>query len=469
MYKRCIILLADGSRPDVFETLMQKGDLPHLSRECAEKGGYKSITSVFPSTTGPAYLPYLTGCYPGTCNVPGIRWFDKAAYAKGLMRKTPGHRSYVGIETGLINKDMSPAVQTLFELLPNSYNILNAVYRGVHPSRNLTRWSRIWMLYYAHLTDHWSFIDSKARAHLMHAIKQDFDFIFAVFPGIDEYAHRSYPTQDAVLEQYRFVDRAFGEMVEALKKKGEWDETLFLLVSDHGLSQTSEHFEVFEFLGQRDIKTFYYPMIHQRGCRAASMVSGNGMCNVYFDIDAKRPGRVYYEELMTRYGAAMTDLQAHEAVDVMACQDIEGRVHFFHRGKEGVIHDVGGSLHYSFTGEDPLGLFEAPVILDATSALEVTDATPHPDILMQLSQLFRAPRTGDVVMSARCGWDFRRRYEVPLHKSSHGSLCHEHMRIPCFSNHPLPPMPLRSVDIFPYILQLMGKEVPELIDGRMLL
>src|SRR3989338_2500046 len=83
-YKRCIFFLADGSRPDAFENLMKKGDLPEFSATCEEKGGYKSITSVFPSTTGPAYLPYLTGCYPGTCDVPGIRWFDKDCYASGI-------------------------------------------------------------------------------------------------------------------------------------------------------------------------------------------------------------------------------------------------------------------------------------------------------------------------------------------------------------------------------------------------
>ena len=467
-YKRCIVLLADGSRPDVFAELLAKGDLPHLARECAERQGFKSITSVFPSTTGPAYFPYLTGCFPGTCNVPGIRWFDKAQYARGPLSRSPRHRSYVGIETDLINRDMKPEIATLFDLFPKSYNILNAVSRGVLPERNLTRWARIWLLYYGHLTDSWRFVDRKAHEYLKKAVKEDFDFIFAGFPGIDEYGHRSNPREPAALEQYRFVDAAFGELVETLKADGRWEETLFLLVSDHGMSATHSHMEIFEFLGERGLKTFYYPMIHQRGCKAASMISGNGMANVYIDINRPLGRRMVYEELVSTHGRIISDLKSAPAVDIFACQDSRGRVHFFYKGKEGIIEDVGGNFHYSFADTDPLGIFDAPVILDSTSALEATVDSEHPDLLVQLSQLFKSPRTGDIALSAASGWDFRKRYEVPLHKASHGSLSREHMRIPLFSNHPLPDVPMRSVDVFPFILHLLGKDSPELIDGRVL-
>lgn len=466
-YKRVVMFLADGSRPDVFEALAKKGDLPNLSRYCAERGGYQSITTVFPSTTGPAYLPYLTGCYPGTCNVPGIRWFDKARYAKRRFAKDR-YRSYVGFETGLINSDCQKNVRTLFELLPKSYNILNAIYRGTARRRNLTYYNRIWLLYYGHLTDRWDFVDAKANAYLRRAIEEDFDFIFVVFPGIDEFSHRSHPFEDSVLTQYRYVDTAFGAMVERLKEQGRWDETLFLLVSDHGLSSTSDHFELYPFLGKHGLKTFHYPRIHQICCEAASMVSGNGMAHLYLDIRSPRGIRLYYDDLLEKYSPILTDLKNHPAVDVMACQDRSGKVHFFIGGEEGIVEDGAGYLQYSFARRDPLGLFTAPTILDYSSALDLTVRSPYPDILMQLAQLFRAPRSGDLVISAKPGWDFRRRFEVPLHKASHGSLAREHMRIPCFSSHPLPDLPLRSVDLFPFILRLLGKEIPDRVDGRVL-
>jgi predicted AlkP superfamily pyrophosphatase or phosphodiesterase len=82
--RRCLTLLADGARADLFEGLLAAGELPNIQRHVIDRGAYRRATSTFTSTTGPAHLPFLTGCYPGTANVPGYRWFDRAAYRPGL-------------------------------------------------------------------------------------------------------------------------------------------------------------------------------------------------------------------------------------------------------------------------------------------------------------------------------------------------------------------------------------------------
>ena len=120
------MILADGARPDVLNEELCAGNLPNLARHFAESGTNKSMTTVFPSTTGPAYLPYLTGCYPGTCNVPGIRWFDKAHYARqgwGFQ----SFRSYVGLESFLFNRDMAPQIKTAWDIFERPKNILNII------------------------------------------------------------------------------------------------------------------------------------------------------------------------------------------------------------------------------------------------------------------------------------------------------------------------------------------------------
>ncbi|MBI4551078.1 MAG: alkaline phosphatase family protein, partial [Candidatus Latescibacteria bacterium] len=93
-FQRGIFLLIDGARADVMERLLQAGELPHLQRFIVEPGAYRTATSVFPSTTGPAHAPFLTGCTPGTCNIPGIRWFDRMQ-PNGLSHFRQC-RSYVG-------------------------------------------------------------------------------------------------------------------------------------------------------------------------------------------------------------------------------------------------------------------------------------------------------------------------------------------------------------------------------------
>ena len=128
-FKSCILIMADGARADVFQELLKRGDLPHISKYIVEKGTYTNAVSVFPSTTGPAYAPFILGKFPGRCNLPGIRWFDRSLYSKKLFSLFRS-RSYVGIEGFLMNRDISKDTPTLFEVFPGSSSILNELSRG---------------------------------------------------------------------------------------------------------------------------------------------------------------------------------------------------------------------------------------------------------------------------------------------------------------------------------------------------
>src|SRR5437660_761067 len=77
-HRRVVFVLIDGARHDVLRALLAQGDLPNLARWVIEPGGMTVGTTVFPSTTGVAYIPFLFGRYPGTADVPGIRWLDRA-------------------------------------------------------------------------------------------------------------------------------------------------------------------------------------------------------------------------------------------------------------------------------------------------------------------------------------------------------------------------------------------------------
>src|SRR5438045_6513442 len=80
---RVVCILVDGARHDVLRDLLGQGDLPNLARWVIEPGGMAVGTTVFPSTTGVAYIPILFGRYPGLANVPGIRWLDRAGISGG--------------------------------------------------------------------------------------------------------------------------------------------------------------------------------------------------------------------------------------------------------------------------------------------------------------------------------------------------------------------------------------------------
>ena len=101
MFKSCILFLADGARPDVLEDLLRRGDLPNIGSCIVEPGSYRRATTAFPSTTGPAYLPFLTGRFPGPCNVLGIRWFDRERYRQwGMWGGEAAGATWAGGATG---------------------------------------------------------------------------------------------------------------------------------------------------------------------------------------------------------------------------------------------------------------------------------------------------------------------------------------------------------------------------------
>ena len=128
-YDRAFFFLLDGARVDLFAEHLQRGDMPNIARYMVERGAHQAAVSVFPSVTGVAYVPYLTGMFPGRANLPGYRWFDRERYQKrplSMMR----FRNYSGLGSYMMNRDLSKDVTTLFELLRPSSNIFSGISRG---------------------------------------------------------------------------------------------------------------------------------------------------------------------------------------------------------------------------------------------------------------------------------------------------------------------------------------------------
>lgn len=268
-----------------------------------------------------------------------------------------------------------------------------------------------------------------------------------------------------------------------------------MIVSDHGLSETEKHLGLNRFLEEEmGLSTFYYPVtFFKNRFTAASMVSGNAMAHIYLQNGAgeQRPcrsdwvGRTPWETLTVRKDRLVDRLLEKEEVDLVAGEAEDGAVVVRSRRGEAVIHvganpcvrptegrHAGLPLQYRVINSDPFGYASLPASMTDREALAKTFDTNYPDALTQLLQIFKSRRTGDLVVSAKRGFDLRYRHEIHEHKSSHGSLDREHMMIPLVTNAQLSPRrgpfgagPIRSVDVFPTILQLLGQEIPTGIDG----
>ncbi len=466
---RVIVILADGARPDVMRTLAREGRLPHIASTFYERGSALDGVTSFPSTTGPAYLPFLTGCFPGTCNVPGIRWLDKVPYEKGgfSLKK---HRSYVGFESFLMGSDITPRINTIFELVPDSYSIFNPIARGAKGRRNATPMMRIWYWYYGHLTDHWDFVDEAALGKLRRTLARDPRFVFVVFPGIDEFSHLAHPHHEKTFERYDWLDTAIGTIKEDLAARGAWDRTALWLVSDHGLSKTDRHFCVNTFLEKEGLQPFFYPLIFdKKGKLSANMVSGNGMTHLYFKNHDGWSRPTVRAELERTAPHLIDRLVAEEAVDIVAVRNEEGGADIVSRRGAARVWLDGARLHYEVRGRDPFGYAALPAAMSSASCLAHTFATDYPDAPFQIAHLLTARRAGDVVVSASQGYDLRLKYEHPEHHGSHGSLHASHMKVPILCSKKLGLSPVRTVDVFPTILTMLGHEVPAYCDGTSLI
>ena len=112
-----------------------------------------------------------------------------------------------------------------------------------------------------------------------------------------------------------------------------------------------------------------------------------------------------------------------DGVDLVAGQTADGaRQAADAPGGEATIAWRDGLCTYDFTGADPVGCGRfAGLDADAGPA-PAPSIRQRPDACLQLAQLFRAERSGDIVVSARRGYDLRARWEVPEHHSTHGAL-----------------------------------------------
>jgi hypothetical protein len=447
------------------DSLVGEGRLPNIARIFYQDGtALKGVTS-FPSTTGPAHLPFLTGCLPGTCNVPGIRWLDKTRFAAGGFSLTK-HRSYVGLESFLMGRDVWPHIRNVFELIPDSYSVFNSIARGADRSQNVTKIMRIWYWYYAHLTDRWAFVDQAGLEKVLKVIHRGFRYVFAVFPGIDEYSHLAHPHHEKAIDRYLWLDEAIGEISKKLKKEDVWDETTLWLVSDHGLSKTDHHFCVNTFLKERGLDPFFYPLIFdKKGKTAANMVSGNGMTHLYFKNHDGWTRHTVRAELERLAPGLITDLLNQPAVDIVAVRNQDGGIDALSRRGEASIRLDGQQIHYTKHSGDPFGYGDLPEDLDQSSSLTETVDSDYPDAPFQLVHLFTAPRSGDLIISATPGYDLRLKYEDPEHFGSHGSLHKSHMHVPILCSKSLVKRPARTVDVFPTTLGMQGVDIPEYVDG----
>jgi hypothetical protein len=252
------------------------------------------------------------------------------------------------------------------------------------------------------------------------------------------------------------VDDLVATLRADAERDGRWAETHVWVVSDHGHAPISQHDELVEVLEAMGLRAVGHPLV--RGAVAADaavMVSGNAMAHIY--LEPSRQTRLLEASLAGRWGEVTEALLQRPSVDIGLVPLGGGRcvVHSPARGRAMVSWEGDRYSYVPGTG-DPLALGTSHLGLTSDAAYDLTIATDHPDSLVQIARTAAGARSGDVILSAAPGWDFRRKFEPVLHVSGHGALHRDHMLVPLITNHPTARPVRRSVDVGASAAALLG-------------
>lgn len=460
-----IIIVADGARPDTLEQAIDKGAVPAL-RTLRDEGGLNTVTTVFPSVTGPAYTPFIMGRHPGSVGLPGLRWYDRE-------RKTcrlPGNaRSYVGFELHHVDSDIDPAAPTIFELVPSSIAALNVISRGLNASSVLGRGAAFALkaarTHFTGRVEGWLEIDRQIARQVIEKVRTSRpDFVFAALTGIDKTSHSEGHASAHVDRGYRVVSDLVAEIREDAERRGTWGDTHLWVVSDHGHSPVEQHDDLAGFIGRLGFRVIAHPFVYSMRGEIAVMVSGNAMAHVYLDL--ARRSRPWLRDLGGRWQPVRDALLARDSVDLMILPTRLGSCEIHSRELGfAVMTWCNGRISYVPATGDPLGIGLQHDLSD-DAAYEATLASDYPDALVQISRLSDSPRSGEIILSAKRQWDFRAKYEPIPHTSSHGALHREHMMVPLLTSKPLRSRAQRTVDVMPSALKVLGIDIPGSVEGR---
>lgn len=454
-----IIIVADGLGAGAFERALATGSYPALSH-LRDDGGAYTLTTSFPSVTGVAYVPLLTGVLPGDAGIPGLRWYDRA---RGLPAWLGHSRSYVGLQVRQIDRDLSPGVPTAWEVAgPGSLGMFAMLTRGLPARQQVDRGVEVTVRgIAAHLGGDvagWHALERQLADRFVDRVRRERPRLaFAAIASGDKACHAEGAEGPGSRRALALVDEMVARLRSDAERDGRWPTTDLWVVSDHGHSTVSSHLDVAAVLREHGVRVRSHPWTVPNGSECAVMVSGNSMAHVYVDLGdvARRP----WPHRAGGWSERLRPVLDHPAVDLAATlEDAHSRVVRIHKQACGsaLVLQAGDRFSYQPLDGDPLGL--GP-IEHATpeEAHERSIRTEYPDALVQLASLVPAARSGDVVLSASRGWDLRTAWEPIAHVSSHGALHRDHMLVPLVANRVPTTVPRRTQDLFPWMRRVLGR------------
>ncbi|MFH1829542.1 MAG: alkaline phosphatase family protein [Pseudomonadota bacterium] len=470
-YSHVVLFVASAIDPATMRDMMQKGEMPNVARHIAERGSAKDAVSVFPSTLGPAAIPFVTGCFPGTCDIPGTRWFDRNVHP-GRVLTMNRFRDYLGWGAHAMDFDLSKSVRTIYEYSRQAVNIFGALNRGCGLVRDPS-FFRIHRLFAeASQPEEVEKVSAAAFYWFAKAARRETDFVFYRFSPALAFGPDG-RNDENVREACRKIDLYVGKAVDTLKSQGMYESTALMLTCDHSCAHVRSTFNLDDFVSNRFKSLSPSPCLPAgrrrikdwQDAQAIALVSGTSMAHLYVRNQSSWSAQTFFEEI-EKLGL-IGSLLEQEGVDILAGRSVEGGIVVqSRRGRAHILEDADGRITYMAKTGDPFGLTDMPQVLDSTRAFDLTVGSNYPDCILQALNLFRSQRTGDLVISTKDDIAIASDAQTAM-GATHGSLASSHMLVPFMTSVPGDESTIRTSDVFAISLNLLGIEPEHTLDGTL--
>ena len=483
-----VIFVVDGVHAGIFQEMLAAGDLPAIGEYFADRGLYVPAAVANTPSVTLANLPSIaTGLMPGHHGIVGVNWFDRDRLI---------WRNYATIpQKNLLDSDYTAT--TIFQRFPNAstYSLFHQPHRGatkffenalsaVGPfGLDAFEWvDRITLYRFGQVAQLARRRNAWPAVTVCYLIAPDFR---AYRHGINSPRYR---------EALRHTDRQIGRVLGDFRRAGLLDKIVIVLMSDHGMTDVQRHLNVSAYLRnelaldvararlweqtpfeQRQARyERHRAVLNTCGDRYAALSLRAPLAGPASDALAPWPARPTLAQLSSYPTAdGPVDLPArliaHEAIGAVAAAAGADRVRLWTDNGCVELHQPagrGGTITYRvLQGVSP---FEAPADGSADPAgwLAATHGGDYADAPAQLLAYFRSRLAGDLVLFAAPLWDFNN-----VNRAGHGGLVAEELHVPLLMAGPGVPhqtleTPVRTVDLTPTILALLGRPVPADLDGR---
>lgn len=486
----------DGSRPQEIERWVDEGYLPHFKKLFFEEGAvFVNAINSYPTLSTPNHQSFISGLFPGHHGIPALDWFSRPlrehidylklkhlTYANVLMF------NYLQLLNGEVFTDEP---QLLFADLKGhpTLAVLEASNFGATtylPKRPPAKGAIDFYYRDTYETMDWIALKNTLK-HLKQSSAKDFPrFSFINFYGIDNLGHFVGADSERALDFYIHYDRVLGELMDLLKKRGLWEKSSIIVVSDHG-----QHY-IQEIIDQKALlRRVGFPLKYQSAEKNFIVWGdhGTGTSNLHLRIDENWQRPPTYAELRNFPMPSGGNLDLVEAflkeqsIEFVLARENAATTHVFSKDASGKRHHArilkkwqNDKMYYRYDpgpGDDPFAyLGEAPIqkwvkqksYQDAEAWLKATAHLQRPDAVVGVGQIFSDGRSGEMIIQTYADKQFK---ETKL--SAHGSLEREDRRVNLMFHGPdikAGRYPYaRIVDVYPTLLALFGLENPAPMDG----